>query len=76
MKNNWFNSKKYYFTDESVKRQITDSISENLTDSDLGRHVSPVDSYITSIVLSKFLTVQSKILSWNFVKLSKRHLNF
>ena len=23
------------FTDESVKRQITDSISENLTDSDL-----------------------------------------
>ena len=28
---------KYYiiFTDESVKRQITDSISENLTDSDL-----------------------------------------
>ena len=26
---------KYLFTDESVKRQITDSISENLTDSDL-----------------------------------------
>ena len=24
-----------FFTDESVKRQITDSISENLTDSDL-----------------------------------------
>ena len=28
-------SEKYLFTNESVKRQITDSISENLTDSDL-----------------------------------------
>ena len=27
--------KNIFFTDESVKRQITDSISENLTDSDL-----------------------------------------
>ena len=27
--------KNIVFTDESVKRQITDSISENLTDSDL-----------------------------------------
>ena len=27
--------KMIFFTDESVKRQITDSISENLTDSDL-----------------------------------------
>ena len=35
MKINWFNSEIYFFTDESVKRQITDSISENLTDSDL-----------------------------------------
>ena len=35
MKIEWFDSKKYFFTDESVKRQITDSISENLTDSDL-----------------------------------------
>ena len=26
---------KIFFTGESVKRQITDSISENLTDSDL-----------------------------------------
>ena len=32
---NWFNSEKYVFTDESVKRQIPGSISENLTDSDL-----------------------------------------
>ena len=31
MKIDWFNSEKYFFTDESVKRQI----SENLTDSDL-----------------------------------------
>ena len=35
MEINWFNSEKYFFTDESVKRQITDSISENFTDSDL-----------------------------------------
>ena len=28
-------SEKYFLTDESVKRHITDSISENLTDSDL-----------------------------------------
>ena len=36
MKINWFASEKYFCTDESVKRQITDSISENSTDSDLG----------------------------------------
>ena len=35
MEINWFNREKYFFTDESVKGQITDSISENLTDSDL-----------------------------------------
>ena len=35
MKFDWFDSEKYLFTDESVKRQITDSISENLIDSDL-----------------------------------------
>ena len=35
VKINWYNSEKYVFTYESVKRQITDSISENLTDSDL-----------------------------------------
>ena len=32
---NWFNSEKYFLTDESVKMQTTDSINENLTDSDL-----------------------------------------
>ena len=31
----WFVSEKYFCPDESVKRQITHSISENLTDSDL-----------------------------------------
>ena len=35
MKINWFFSEKYFCTDESVKRQITDSTSENSTDSDL-----------------------------------------
>ena len=35
VKINWFNSGKYFVTDESVKKQITGSISENLTDSDL-----------------------------------------
>ena len=35
VKINRFNSEKYFFTDELVKRQITDSISENLTDSNL-----------------------------------------
>ena len=43
MENNWFNSEKIPFhwfnqwklTDLSVKMQITDSISENSTDSDL-----------------------------------------
>ena len=31
---NWYNSEIYFLTGESVKRQITDSISKNLTDSD------------------------------------------
>ena len=35
VKINWFKSEKYFFTDELVKRQITDSMSENSTDSDL-----------------------------------------
>ena len=37
VKINWFVSEKYFWTDESVKRRITDSISENSTDSDLER---------------------------------------
>ena len=41
VKINWFDSKKIIFTDESVKGHITDSISENLTDSDLESKYSP-----------------------------------
>ena len=35
VKINWFNSEKYFFPDGSVKKQITDTINENLTNSDL-----------------------------------------
>ena len=35
VKIDWFNHEKYFSADESVKREISDSISENLTDSDL-----------------------------------------
>ena len=35
VKINWFVSEKYFCTDESGKRRITDSISENMTDLDL-----------------------------------------
>ena len=35
VKFDWFDSEKYFCTDESVKMRITGSISENLTDSDL-----------------------------------------
>ena len=35
VKINEFNSEKYFFADESVKKRITDLISENLTDLDL-----------------------------------------
>ena len=39
---NWFNSEIYFLNGESVKRQITDSISKNLTDSDLESSVSKI----------------------------------
>ena len=35
VKINWFSNEKYFLKDESIKNQISDSISENLTDSDL-----------------------------------------
>ena len=41
MKINWFNSEIYFLTGESVKRQITGSISKNLTDSDLESKFPP-----------------------------------
>ena len=48
---NWFNSEKYFFTDESVKRQITDSISQNLTDSDLeSRALGAVNRYWETVL--------------------------
>ena len=34
--------KNIVYTDESVKRQITDSISENFTDSDLESNISKI----------------------------------
>ena len=37
VKINGFNSAKYFFTAKSMKRKITDLISENLTDLDLER---------------------------------------
>ena len=40
VKVNWFEREKYFWTDESVKMQITGSISENLTDSDTERRAS------------------------------------
>ena len=46
MKIDWFDSEKYFFTDESVKSQITDSISENLTDSDLESRVNYFEQQI------------------------------
>ena len=39
VKIDWFDSEIYFFTDESVKKQITDSISENLTNSDLESNI-------------------------------------
>ena len=44
----WLKSEKQVFTDESVKRQITDSISENLTVSDL-----------ESIIFARYFTIYS-----------------
>ena len=45
MKINWFDSEKYFCSDELVKKQITDSISENSTDSDLESNVIFDDIY-------------------------------
>ena len=51
VKINWFNSEKYFFTDESVKRKIIDSISENLTDSDLESMKASIDFTIHSMLI-------------------------
>ena len=62
MKIDWFDSEKHFFIDESVKRQITDSISENLTDSDL-------ESKHSNIQWQNLF--QSKIISWDILFMSQ-----
>ena len=42
--------KNIFFTDQSVKRQITDSISENLTDSDLESNLKIVKLRIANAI--------------------------
>ena len=59
--------KNILFTDVSVKRQITDSISENFTDSDLEStdtsfHFYPNDNEMDKIKLIILFRVKSKIL--------------
>ena len=63
MKIDRFDSEKSFFTDESVKRQITDSISENLTDSDLESRKSEnrfFFAFFNSITIQK---VNAKVLN-------------
>ena len=47
--------KNIIFTDESVKGQITDSISENLTDSELERNEKITYLYLTGKNILKIL---------------------
>ena len=61
MKINRFVSGKYFCTDESVKRQITDSISENSTDSDLESTLGTIDN----LVLWSFLKILCILLLKN-----------
>ena len=79
---NWFNSEKYFFTDESVKnifftgewvnKQITDSISENLIDSDLesknnNNSNTIIDFYSRLLVLTFMPTkISSSVLICQF----------
>ena len=56
MEIDWFDSEKYFFTDESVKRQITVLISENLTDSDLESRMTG-ESYS---IITEFTQFNSK----------------
>ena len=63
LKINWFNSERYCFTDESVKRQITDSISENSTDSDLESELVNLD-YWKSLFTEKARKEIENQFSW------------
>ena len=70
---NWFNSEIYFFTGESVKRQITDSICENLTDSDLEssstkiRHQAKVDNFSfknSNIIIEGLIRKRKDYFQW------------
>ena len=47
---NWFNIEIYFLTGESVKTQITDSISKNFTDSDLESMIRKCAGLIPDII--------------------------
>ena len=64
VKINGFKSEKYFFNDESVKRQLTDSISENLTDSDL------------ESIYVIFFNLKKKLSSFKVIKLNNLFLIF
>ena len=49
---NWFNSEIYFLTGESVKSQITDSISKNFTDSDLESNIYRQVSHVYKKVVN------------------------
>ena len=66
MKIDWFDSEKYFFTDESVTRQITDSISENLTDSDLESTEKVEECAIGFLKSIKCLYIHMKYRFWIF----------
>ena len=62
-----------FFTDESVKRQITDSISENLTDSDLEsmytinskKYTKRTNKYVTNSIAYWFESMIYMLLERN-----------
>ena len=61
MKIDWFDSEKYVFNDESVKRKITDSISQYLTDSDLesrSQHISSVFKVTKNVDFLKITIIE------------------
>ena len=59
----WWISEKYFFTDESVKKQMTDSISENLTDSDLESTEKKSTLILLVFIIYYYL---SKLTNWHW----------
>ena len=59
--------KNIFFTDESVKRQITDSISENLTYSDLESKYTVFVKIKNSIFLKKYTRCGKNVKKQNFL---------